>query len=150
MLKHRNRSSLGNRAARALVLALIPVCTALVGCTTSKPMAYLNGYRWNKAELNTYDTFIVSVDGKGYIQNSRIWVDPGLRHIVFQTLPVPGFTTSPEKSLDLNVEPCTRYWFEAKRSSERDQDFEPRVNYKEPIVGCSVASDEPRGRPGSY
>jgi hypothetical protein len=140
MLKHWNRSSRGHRTARALVLALIPVCTALVGCTTSKPIAYLNGYRWNKAELNTYDTLIVSVDGKGYIQNNRILVDPGPHLIVFQTVPIPGFNVSPEKSLNLNVEPCTRYWFEAKRASEREQDFEPRVNYKEHIVGCSVAS----------
>jgi hypothetical protein len=40
----------------------------------------------------------------------------------------------------VNVEPCTEYWFEARRASQREQDFEPRVNYKEPIAGCGATA----------
>ena len=44
------------------------------------------------------------------------------------------------QALDLDVEPCTRYWFEAKKPSALSQDFEPRVNYQEPIAGCGEAA----------
>jgi hypothetical protein len=128
------------RVARPLTLVFMAAAAALAGCSAPQPMSYLYGSRWLKAEMDTYDTFIVSVDGKGYIQDNRIWVDPGPHHIVFQTLPVHGFTRSPERALDVNIEPCMRYYFEAKRATARTQDFEPRVNYKEPIVGCGPAS----------
>jgi len=113
---------------------------ALAGCAVDKPYAFLDGERHNRVELNTYDTQIVSVDGKYYLQNSRVLIEPGKHHIVLQTRPPFGFSIPPEKALDLDVEPCTRYWFEAKRVNALTQDFEPRVNYKEPISGCPSAS----------
>ncbi len=114
--------------APGLLLALFPVLAALASCATSEPFSYLDGYRWNRAELNTYDTLILEIDGKSYAYNSRIRVDPGRHHIVFQTAPVAGFFYSPQKALDVDVEPCVRYWFEAKRVNAGTQDFEPRVN----------------------
>jgi hypothetical protein len=96
------------RVARPLTLVFMAAAAALAGCSAPQPMSYLYGSRWLKAEMDTYDTFIVSVDGKGYIQDNRIWVDPGPHHIVFQTLPVHGFTRSPERALDVNIEPCMR------------------------------------------
>ena len=139
--------SASRRPSPALLVACIPVLVGLVSCASSQPFSYLDGYRWNRAGLYTYDTLIAEIDGTSYAYNSKIRVDPGRHHIVFETKPVAGFSVNPRKALDLEVEPCVRYWFEAKRVNALTQDFEPRVNYKEPIAGCSLASNtsmEPR------
>jgi hypothetical protein len=112
---------------------------AAAGCATTEPFSYLDGGRWLKAEMNTYDTVIVAVDGSSYTYNSRIRVDPGPHTILLRAPPAAGFHDGVEKALEVNVEPCTRYWFEAKKVNRLDQDFEPRINYKEPIAGCGSA-----------
>jgi hypothetical protein len=142
----RQRSSVGSSLARRtagkilLALALVPALAGLSCCATPS-FSYLDGERWSRSELNTYDTLIVSVDGTSYSYNSQIRVEPGRHHIVFQTNPIPGFDQSPQKALDIDIEPCQRYWFEAKRVNRGTQDFEPRVNYKESIAGCGIASN---------
>jgi hypothetical protein len=127
------------------MLVLVPALSWLEGCATPKAFSYLDGERWNRAEMNTFDTLIVSVDGKSYPYNSRIMVDPGRHRIAFRTTPTAGFAFSPEKTLDIDIEPCMRYWFEAKRANVLAQDYEPRVNYKEPLAGCGVASNSAAG-----
>jgi len=131
-----------SQRTRWVLKATLFVCaaTGLTACSTP-PFSYLDGYRWSTAELNTYDTLIVSVDGRSYAYNSKIRVDPGPHRIVFQTQPIGGFTFSPQKALDIDIKPCTRYWFEAKRVNALEQDFEPRVNYAESIAGCGIASN---------
>jgi hypothetical protein len=128
------------RPKTAGLLAVLVVLASLGGCARSETYSYLDGYRWSRAELDTYDTVILAVDGKSYPYNSHIRVDPGRHRIAFQTQPVAGFSSSARKEIELDVEPCMRYWFEAKRVNALAQDFEPRVNYKEPIAGCGVAS----------
>jgi hypothetical protein len=141
MKLHCNRSSAPGLGVRKVaVMALLAFAAfGLASCSTPKQFSYLDGYRWSRAEINTYDTLIVSVDGKSYPYNSAIRVDPGRHHIVFQTRPAAGFTYSPDKTLDIDIKPCLRYWFEAKRVNSLKQDFEPRVNYTERIVACGEA-----------
>jgi hypothetical protein len=137
MKTHCKTPSAPHRKMSSVLKVTLLLCAAagLSACATQK-FSYLDGYRWTKVEMNTYDAYIVSVDGHSYPYNSKIRVDPGPHHIVFQTTPAAGFTLSQEKALDIDIEPCTRYWFEAKRANRLQQDFEPRVNYKEPISGC--------------
>lgn len=112
---------------------------ALAGCATQEGFSYLTGQRWQKAELNTFDVQIISVDGKHYIERKGqpVMVEPGLRTIVVQGPPTAGFTYGEQRTLKLDVQPCTRYWLEAKKANALSQDFEPRVNYREPIAGCT-------------
>jgi len=128
------------RAHRAMVPVLLACALALPGCATREPFSYLDGERWSRIEKDTFDTLIVSVDGKYYTYNSRIRIEPGRHHIVFQARPAPGFRFSAEKALDLDIEPCTRYWFEARKANAIAQDYELRVNYKDSIVGCGTGS----------
>ena len=137
MTEHWNGSSRARHAALALIAAL----AGAPACSTPEQFSYLNGQRWLLAEINTYDTLIVSVDGKSYSFNYNIMVDPGHHQIVFQTTPVDGFPFSPQKALDIDIQPCTRYWFEAKRGNRLQQDFQPRVNYTERIQGCGLAAN---------
>jgi predicted small lipoprotein YifL len=141
MSKHWEGSFAAPHPGRALGLMLALALVALAGCATKEPFSYLDGERWTKSEMDTYDTVILAVDGKSYSYNDRIRVDPGVHHIAFQTRPSAGFSFSPRKELVLDVEPCTRYWFEAKRANAAQQDYEVRVNYKERIPGCGEGSD---------
>lgn len=123
--------------ARAAACAAPALAMSILGaCAAPHPFAYLDGARWSKVELNTFDTKIVSVDGKYYTYNSRIRIEPGRHHIVFRTVPAPGFREGPDVALDLDIAACTHYWFEAKKANAVGQAFEPRVNYTDTIVGC--------------
>jgi hypothetical protein len=120
------------------LLALAAFTSILAGCATQQPYAQLDGYRWNKAGLNTFDVTIISVDGEHYIQrNAPILIEPGHRKIVVQGPATAGFSYGAQRTLDLNVEPCTRYWLEARKANALQQDFQPAVNYQEPISGCT-------------
>jgi hypothetical protein len=132
-------------ARRASMPVVVSCALALSGCATHEPFSYLDGQRWSRVDKDSFDTLIVSVDGKYYTYNSRIRIEPGRHHIVFQARPAPGFRFSGEKALDLEIEPCMRYWFEARKTSSIAQDFEPRVNYKDSIVGCGTGGGSPAG-----
>jgi len=122
-------------AGSAAVLA----AAILTSCATAPAeFSFLTGERWRKAELNTFDVLIVSVDGRHYIERpgAPVMVTPGARSVVVQGPPAPGFTFGEQRTLKLDVKPCTKYWLEAKKTSPLVQDFEPRVNHDEPIAGC--------------
>lgn len=129
----------------AIGSGLVLVLAALAGCS-SEPLSYLDGPRFSRAEINTFDTLIVSVDGKSYPMNYKIPVTAGWHHIVFQTRPADGFAFSPDRALDVEIQPCTEYWFEAKKLNRLQQDFQPRVNYWIHIPGCGgVAANDRMG-----
>jgi len=118
-----------------LVLAAV---AAIAGCATNQPYAQLDGYRWSKVGLNTFDVTIISVDGEHYVQRGvPIMITPGQHKIIVQGPPTAGFRYGEQRTLDLNVEPCTRYWLEARKQNSLQQTFEPAVNYQEPISGCN-------------
>jgi len=121
--------------------AALIVSALLVGCATSETFSYIQGERWMKAELNTFDVQVIRVDDKDYVQhgyNQPIRIEPGMHRIVLQGPSVAGFRYGEQRTLNLEVKPCTRYWFEAKKQNALSQDFEPRVNYAEPIAGCGA------------
>jgi hypothetical protein len=140
MLDRRNESPRARGIAKTWMLVSLATALAGLGGCATKPFSYLDSERWSRVEMNTYDTFIVSIDGRSPGHRSRIVVDPGPHHIVFQTLPAAGFTYSPQKALDMDIDPCVRYWFEARRANRLQQDYEPRVNHTEPIAGCAAPS----------
>ncbi len=122
-----------------MALPLVAAAAALMtGCATQQDFSYVQGERWRKAELNTFDVLIISVGGKDYIQRpyEPVRIDPGKQAIVVQGPAVAGFRHGEQRTLTLDVQPCTRYWLEAKKTNSLAQDFEPRVNYSEPIPGC--------------
>lgn len=112
----------------------------LGGCATATTSySQLTGKRWSKTDINTYDVLIISIDGRHEIERGGIpvLVEPGVRKIVVQGPPTAGFTYGEQRTLTLDVKPCTRYWLEAKKANSLSQDFEPRVNYTEPVSGCA-------------
>ena len=120
------------------LLVFSAAATMVAACATTEAFSYLNGFRWKRAELNTFDARIVSVDGVTRLQNADLPVEPGIRTIVLEAPPAAGFHQGEQRAIVLNVEPCTKYWFEAKRINPLSQDWEPRVNYSDRIAGCKA------------
>jgi hypothetical protein len=123
-----------------ILTAVILGAAVLTGCATTQSFSQLTGERWHRSELNTFDVIIISVDDRHYIERrgQPVRIDPGMRTIVVQGPPTGGFRDGEQRSLKLDVQPCTLYHLEARKSNSLAQDFEPRVNHTQPIVGCGV------------
>lgn len=120
-------------------LASVAAVAAIVlvsGCATT-PFSYIDGNKYHKTELNAYSVIVLDVDGKSDIR-SPVMVDPGRRVIRVQAPAGGGFSFGETRTLTLDVKPCTRYYLKAVKKNSVEQDFEPQVDYVEPIAGCKA------------
>jgi hypothetical protein len=108
---------------------------ALAGCATHSPYAHIHGDRWFKADMHSYSVVLLDIDGKSTTRNPAV-VDPGLRTIRVQGPPAPGFHQGEARTMQLNVEPCMRYYLKAVKKTSVDHDFVPAVDYQDRIPGC--------------
>ena len=120
------------RAIAALTTAL-----AVTGCATES-LSYVQTGRYFRAPIDTYDAILISIDGKSTTQRPAL-IDPGQRTIVVQGLPAAGFHYGEQRAITLDVKPCMRYWIAARKDNRLSQDFQPFIDYAEPISGCKAA-----------
>lgn|SRR5678815_761627 len=117
-------------------LASIAAVAVLTGCYTM-PFSYIDGNRYFRAEMNSYSVIVLDVDGRSDTRNP-VMIEPGKHVIRVQGPPAPGFAYGETRALTLDVKPCTRYYLKAVKQNAVQQDFEPKVDYVEPIVGCTA------------
>ena len=109
----------------------------LAGCaSTDYHYSQLDGHRYNKAPLDTHAVQIVRVDGKDTVL-SPVQVEPGLRQVTVQGPPTNTSRYGEQRTIDLNVAPCTRYYLVAVKDNRLLNDFTVKVDYQEPIGGCT-------------
>ena len=119
-------------AAVATVLAL-----ALGGCASSGyHYSQIVGTRYFKTNIDTFPVSINEVDGRSYLGNMPVLVDPGLRQVVVQGPPTP-VDLQLTRTVALDVKPCTRYYLVAVKSNPIDNDFTVRIDFEEPVAGCT-------------
>ena len=119
-------------AALTGVVALFGV----TGCASLRqPYSQLTGERYFHAPLDTYPVRIASVDGRGTLQK-LVYVDPGPHQIVVQGPFDIAHTVVEERSITLDVAPCTRYYLVAVKPNRLLKDFEVKVDFQEPVGGC--------------
>ena len=118
---------------RSITLAAAAAMAA-TGCATPT-FSYIDGNRYFKAEMNSYSVIVLDVDGKSYVQNP-VMVDPGKRVIRVQAPAAAGFRYGEDRTMTLDVKPCTRYYLKAVKPNPISQDFTPMVDYEESIAGC--------------
>jgi hypothetical protein len=106
----------------------------LSGCATSFHSSYLVGQRYFKTNIDTQPVIILGVDDWDTTQH-RVLVDPGVRTIRVQAMPVPGAPWE-TAALKLDVKPCFTYYIVAVRENPIAADFTPRVDYAEALAGC--------------
>jgi hypothetical protein len=119
-----------------LALAALVTALAASGCATDS-LSYVQGGRYFRAPIDTYDTMLISIDGKSTTQRPAV-IDPGMRMIVVQGFPTAGFSYGEQRALTVDVKPCVRYWIAARKDNRLSQDFEPYIDYSEPISGCKA------------
>ena len=124
--------------SKSLLSSVIALGVTLLGACASTDYHYsqLYGKRYFRAPIDTYDVTIVRVDGKDTVFRP-VLVDPGLRKLVIQGPPGGTRNIGEEREMVLDVRPCTRYYLVAVRPNRMTSDFDVRVEYEEPVSGCT-------------
>ena len=117
-------------------LASLAAIAALAGCATT-PFSYIDGNRYFKAELNSYSVIVLDIDGQSYTRNP-VMIEPGRHVIRVQAPPASGFRYGEARTIAIDVKPCQRYYLKAVKKNSLEQDFDPQVDYVEPIAGCTA------------
>lgn len=123
---------------RATCLSMLASAALLLlqGCGTTCPQ--LVGERYFVTHLDTHPVLISSVDGRGTL-TVPARVEPGVRQIVLQGTPgAAGHSTL--ETFTLDVKSCTRYDIVAVKASPLNTRFTPKVDFEEPLAGCSAAA----------
>jgi hypothetical protein len=118
-------------------LPILPMVAMLVGagCATYPENAsYLHGDRYHVAKINTYATRISAVDGRStLLRQNPVPVEPGRHVITLVTAPVAGFGVPEYRALDLEVQPCKRYYIVAERDNRLLQNWRPIIDNVGPL-----------------
>ena len=122
------------KAFSSILLAAL----ALAGCASPYSYSQLDGYRYHRAEINTYPLIIAAVDGQSTPTRSPVLVEPGMRKVVVQGPPTATSRFGDEQTLTLDVKPCTHYYLVAVKENRLSRDFTVRIDYEEPVAGCSA------------
>ncbi len=131
-----NALSFAKLAPPLLFAAALSACAGL-------PQGYgqLYGYRYYRAPIDTYPVQIVRVDDRDTL-DSPVFVDPGLRKVTVQGPPDGIHRFGEQRSIDLQVAPCTRYYLVAQKPNRLLADFTIKIDYQEPIGGCSTVASK--------
>lgn len=108
----------------------------LAGCATPYSYSQLYGSRYHLTPIDTYPVIVAKVDGESYLRQP-VLVDPGERKIVVQGPPGAASRYGDEREVSLDVKPCTRYYLVAQKDNRLARAFEVKVDYEEPIAGCT-------------
>ena len=121
--------------ASALVVAAF-AATGLSGCATDYHYSQISGRKYHVSEIDTYSISILRVDGRSTILHPTP-VDPGRRMILVQGPPDGVSLEGRQREIALDVKPCTRYYLVAVKTTRLSSDFDVRVDYEEPVGGCT-------------
>ena len=114
--------------------------TMLAGCASSGfHYSKLDGRRYYRAPIDTYPVIVSKVDGKSTPMSEPVLVDPGPREVVVQTYPDRFHRMGEERTINLDVKPCTHYYLVAVKVTPIHSDYQVKVEHEEPVGGCTVA-----------
>ncbi len=128
------------RKTKWLLIPALASAAALPGCQTWGPTwSELTGQRYNVTIVNRRPTMINMVDNQGAFPDPNlVRVVPGERRIVLQAN-APGWPGGPRlEVLNLNVEPCKRYYLNAQFENTISPNWKPVIDFVEPVAGCTV------------
>jgi hypothetical protein len=119
----------------AAASSLIAAAALLSGCATSFHGSFLIGERYFKTNMDTQPVIILGVDDRDTTER-RVLVQPGERLVRVQAMPVPG-APNETATLKLDVKPCFTYYIVAVRENRLAAAFIPKVDFAEPLSGCT-------------
>lgn len=114
----------------------------LAGCAAA-PLSFVEGVPQTRADTSLYPVRVVSVDGSMNFggPEKRVQLAPGPRWLVLEAAQGQGARKVVQKAFAFKVEPCTHYFFAARRASPMDTDWSLVVERKEPVSGCNVEEE---------
>ena len=84
-----------------------------------------------------------------YSQLSAV-IDAALgKNLVVQGPPGGALHLGEQREISLDVRPCTRYYLVAVRANKLASDFDVRIDYEEPVGGCTPPSEQRQGVSGA-
>ena len=115
------------RKLLTMIMALL--AAALAGCATyPENVSFLYGERYYRANSHTFATVITAVDGQSTMLRSvQVPIEPGPHVVRLTTAPAAGFPIPEMRELNLNVEPCKRYYIVAERDNRLLQNWRPVI-----------------------
>src|SRR5512137_797801 len=116
-----------------LRLTVAAVALAATGCASN--FSYIDGNRYFRTDFNAHSVIVLEVDGKSEIRNP-VMVDPGVRVVRVQGPAAPGFRFGQDRTITIDVKPCTRYYLKAVTPNSISAEFTPMIDFEEPITGC--------------
>ena len=127
------------RHSRTMIMALL--AAVLAGCATySENASYLYGERYYRANIHTFPTNITAIDGQSTIRRygyGQVPIEPGPHVIRLVTAPVAGITIPEERELNMDVQPCKRYYIVAERDNRLEQNWRPVIEFVEDSGGSN-------------
>jgi len=98
----------------------------------------VTGNQWSQVAMNRTAAVISTVDGKS--ETARIVkMEPGKRTIVVRS-PMRKGASGTNVTMELDVEPCKRYYINAQFKSGIGAAWDPVIAKIEPIAGCKKPS----------
>jgi len=116
-----------------LRLMVAAVALAAAGCASN--FSYIDGNRFFRTGLNTHSVIVLDVDGRSQARNP-VMVEPGVRVVRVQGPAAPGFRFGQDRTITIDVKPCTRYYLKAVTPNSISPDFTVMIDFEEPISGC--------------
>ncbi len=136
-----------------IAAALAATCVLAACASTDYHYSQLSGTRYFRVPIDTYPVSILRVDGQesltapltrlrvenrdGYSRPYAL-VDPGLRQVTVQGPPGGAGGVGETRTVPLEIAPCTRYYLVAVKTNPLASDFAVRVDYQEPVSGCTA------------
>ena len=120
-----------------VALASVP-CSAAALQKWGPTWSEVTGNQWSKVAMNRTAAVISTVDGKS--ETARIVkMEPGKRTIVVRS-PMRKGASGTNVTMELDVEPCKRYYINAQFKSGIGAAWDPVIAKVEPIAGCKKPS----------
>ncbi len=118
-------------------IAAAAVTLVVAGCQTWGPTwsEVSNRRYFNTTTLYLRPAIIERIDDQAAFAQFPIKVDPG-KHVITVQGPYRQPGGGYLKTIMVDMEPCKRYYINAQFINNVTPDFEPVVNYVEPISGC--------------
>ena len=128
---------------KKLLLALfLPLMVP--GCQTWGPSwSEVTGHRYvANSTLFRRPAIIEHVDDQGAFPSDPIKVAGGM-HRIQVSAPVPGWRGGSDiKVMNLELQPCKRYYINAQFENNVSQNWTPVIDYVDPIAGCTVVASK--------
>jgi hypothetical protein len=120
-----------------LRLMVAAAALAAAGCATD--FSYIDGNRFFRSEMNSHSVIVLDVDGRSQVRNP-VMVEPGVRVVRVQGPAAPGFRFGQDRTLTIDVKPCTRYYLKAVTPNAISPEFTVMIDFEEPISGCRATA----------